>query len=340
MAEFSFIIPIIIVGVVLVVVIVVLALVSASRRKSSNTVIQTVPVLPADPSSSESLIAKYSRIVSHLAYDQVEVLELIEQTAEDPDLLFQIFKARHLAAQINFESEMQQIFSGKALDSSQGQVKKASDVARAAMEAATAFENVRLQIVEDSVIAAECLAGMTNLLTQLINRATESERYSRVRVRVSVAEGRAVYDIIDRGGELSDEQMATYVSQIQNGMNQTPAEEGLWAVGAVIRTLPVEVRFASGGEEGNTTATVVLGAEAMGSEKDLAVISGSAPIVKSRSNLHVGTPTDVKIQKISTLPRVESKPFKAVEHPLPVPPLYQAAVDKMENSESLQRGDH
>lgn len=342
MTGINLVIPMIIVGVVLVVIIVVLAVMLVSRRKASKMLAQEVLPSPADSSPVESLVVKHSRIASHLAYDQVEVLDLIEQTAEDPDLLFQIFAARHLAAQINFESEMQQVFSGKALDSSQVDAKKASDVARAAMEAATGFENVRLQIVEDSVILGECLAGMTNLLTQLINRATESERYSRVRVKVSVSEGRAVYDIIDRGGELSDEQMAKYIAQIQNGMNQAPAEEGLWAVGAVIRTLPVEVRFSSGGEEGNTTATVIAGSEAMGSEEDLAIISAPIPIVTSRRSLRADTSTGVKIPKLTKLPRIESKSFEVVEQPLPVPPLYQAAVSKMENrmsSWSRQRGN-
>lgn len=347
------------VGAIVAVVVVAVVLWLVMRKRTVRQVVPAAPpVAPVvSPKPDNSVAIRHARDTSQLAAQQIEILDQMENIAEDPDLLFYLFRVRHLTARINHEAELLQVISGQALRGTDRSARKASAVARSGMEAVAAFENIRLEIKNDSVIAAGATYGLSNLLTQLLDRAVEAERFGKVHLVVDVNEGRAVFEVIDHGHGMTEEASSKASVEMEAGLAGRPLDlEGgsLWPVGAVLRDLAAEISLTTDGSGSGSIATVTVAMASMGRSEDIvekvgfgsalppagfgAVLPSAAR--KNAPERTAENPTVARFMAASKA-RGEKTPLErpvTIDKPVPfVPPLYQEAIDRMELRSSLEK---
>lgn len=275
-------------------------------------------LLPAQKADLEQ-----ARAVSQLSAQQIEVLDQVENTITDPGLMFQVFRLRQLGARISHEAQVLQLMEGGTLTSVDSSARRASTVARQATEAATSFENVQVQITQDSTITASAAPGLTVLLTLLLDRASSLEKFGKVHFALSAVEGRARFEITDHGVTLTPEAIQAATKAILRGQagNLTGTDlPEMEIVGAITRSVPVTISFVKPADgSGNTVAVEVT---------DAAMAQDSDTGADQPFTLSVGAVATGWADLNHGMPVAPSRP--AALGIGGIPPLYQEAMERLE----------
>lgn len=281
---------------------------------------------PGDTSESSR-----ARSISQLAFQQRSVLDELEQITNDPDQLLSLFRIRNLVAKINFQAEFLQMQAGHSLPALHTHAVKASAVARDATEACSVFENVRIEVRKDSYLKPSIANGVASLLTQLLNRALDAERFGIVHLVVSMDGGLAQFEVIDHARGF-DAKILRQVEGRIAGQGGQPSvgdslEEAVWAVGHLANQLPIGLDFDFNSDAAGTTAILTVGPAGM----DTAENAGPEQAARPSATAMGWGPRQAK---------AEARPYDGTSPAAPAPistmarqkppPLYQAALEKME----------
>jgi signal transduction histidine kinase len=152
-----------------------------------------------------------------LLHRQLRIIDTLEQQAESPTALAELFTLDHLTTRMRRHAESLTILSGVAPARVWSQPVQVVDVMRAA--AAEVEDYTRVTVISDAVeeeaVAASAVTDLIHLLAELIENATLfSPSSTRVEVRAGrVANGFAI-EVEDRGLGIPPDQLAELNAQL------------------------------------------------------------------------------------------------------------------------------
>lgn len=280
-----------------------------------------------------------TRAISQMAFQQRAVLDEMEGLIRDPDQLLNLFRLRNLVAKVNHEAEFLQILAGEMPPTHDAHARRASTVARSATEACRTFENVRIEVRNDSFLKPGVVTGVGNLLTQLMNRALDAEPFAVVHLSVDVVGGSAVFEVVDHARGFGEAELRALGSKVvdQGGpVAGDPVEEGMWAINTLTQTLPISLNFHF--EPGVLGATARLSVHEEG--MDRAENAAPEPVARTRWS-PIPPPPKPRVSSAATAPvPLATEPTLTsiraqVEEQAP-PPLYLAALAKMRRKATIR----
>lgn len=316
------------------------------RRKPHSSSVDDSGTVPSDGRISVNRLgdatasdSSRTRAISQMSFQQRAILEQMEGLIRDPDQLLNLFRLRNLVAKVNHEAEFLQILAGEMPPTHDAHARRASTVARSATEACRAFENVRVEVRNDSFLKPAVVTGVGNLLTQLMNRALDAEPFAVVHLSVDAVRGSAVFEVVDHAKGFGEAELRALGSKVvdQGGpVAGNLAEEGMWAVNTLTQTLPITLNFHF--EPGVLGATARLAVDEEG--MDRAENAAPEPVARARWS-PIPPPPKPRVNPVAAAPaRLTAEPAPSsiraeVEEQAP-PPLYLAALAKMRRKATIR----
>lgn len=301
------------------------------------------PVRVPDATHSESVspISAVAVVTSELAAQQEDVLNRMEEIAADPDLIFHIYRLRHLNARVTFEAESALAREHILLDSDT-EPQKADDIARLAMQSSPAMENIRLNIKAEPLLKAEVCRPLRLLLAQLLEALALANRFGRFRLAVDLVGGAPVFGVRAQGSPITDADLNELSRAVAsaNEVFRDPVLKVLSVAGILARelnaTLQVQ-RTRSGGYEYILTLTPAAIDHQSTSAKTSAPMGKNAvfgsQVSESRSwRDMVGSSGQTSFSdQIAAAATLSPKKPAMVE----LPPLYREVSSKLERDRQL-----
>jgi signal transduction histidine kinase len=134
---------------------------------------------------TSDMLVNLARRNQSMLYRQLEIINQLEESEQDPDALAELFKLDHLATRVQRNAESLLVLSGEQPPRVWGEPVALRDVVRAAIAETEDLDRVSVFIDERPAIAGHSVTDVTHLLAELTENAV---RYSppdtRVRVRI------------------------------------------------------------------------------------------------------------------------------------------------------------
>ncbi len=186
--------------------------------------------LRIEGNQSDSIKKGISNIVVNLARRsqalldrQVEYIDRLENTEEDPDRLEQMFKVDHLATRMRRNAESLLVLAEADPGRRRGGPVDVADVLRVAMGEIENYQHISLTSVEPGQVTAAAAVDLAHMTAELMENATQfSPPEAPVQVSGRLEDGQYVVSIVDRGMGMPAEQLAKANNTLVN-----PPELGL-----------------------------------------------------------------------------------------------------------------
>ena len=215
------------------------------------------------------LVVNLARRNQSLLDRQIENIDGLESTEEDPDRLESLFRLDHLATRMRRNAESLLVLAGAEPSRRRGGPVVLADVIRVAMSEIEDYQHVNMGEVKTAHIGPQGAVDVAHLMSELLENATQ---FSPPDAPVSVNgafDVNGFYEILvqDHGIGMSAEQMAvaneTIVNPPELGLALTRSL-GFQVIGRLAQRLGVEVTL-SHTEGGGTTASVKIPGGALSS---------------------------------------------------------------------------
>jgi signal transduction histidine kinase len=147
------------------------------------------------------LVRNLARRHQSLLDRQVEHVDWLEDTEQNPERLEQLFKLDHLATRLRRSSETVLVLAGGEVTRPRGGPAPIATVLRAAMGETEAYTKIRLRSVHDCMITGSPAFDLAHLLSELLENASQfSPPETPVELFATrLTDGRYQITIIDRG---------------------------------------------------------------------------------------------------------------------------------------------
>ncbi len=186
--------------------------------------------LAIDRNQNESIKRGISNIVINLARRsqalldrQVEYIDQLENTEEDPDRLEQMFKVDHLATRMRRNAESLLVLAEADPGRRRGGPVAVADVLRVAMGEIENYQHIELTAVEPGQVTAAAAVDLAHMAAELMENATQfSPPDAPVEVSGQLVDGQYLVAIVDHGMGMPDDQLAKANTTLAN-----PPELGL-----------------------------------------------------------------------------------------------------------------
>jgi signal transduction histidine kinase len=205
--------------------------------------------------SLNSMFISLSRRSVPLIGRLVRMIDVMEQSEEDPDLLANLFAMDHLVTRMRRNSENLLVLAGEEPVRKWSEPIPLTDVARAATAEIENYSRVMLNIQPEIMVSGQAVADLVHLLAELIENATMfSPQDSPVYVTgMKLAEGGTIVEIRDQGIGL----IQSRLNEMNQRLDQPPALDesfsrhmGLYAVSHLAARHGVRVRLRPGSPQG------------------------------------------------------------------------------------------
>ena len=134
---------------------------------------------------TSDLLVNLARRNQSMFYRQLEIINQLEESEQDPDALAELFKLDHLATRVQRNAESLLVLSGEQQPRVWQEPLALRDVVRAAIAETEDLDRVSMLIPERPAVAGHAVADATHLLAELIENAVRfSPPDSRVRIGV------------------------------------------------------------------------------------------------------------------------------------------------------------
>jgi signal transduction histidine kinase len=192
---------------------------------------------------------------------QLELLDEMERTTEDPGKLAELFRLDHLSTRMRRQAESLLILSGAEPGRSWGRPVPLTSVVQAAVCEIEDYRRVELRRLPDVALAGHAVADLTHLLAELLENATRfSPAHTWVRVTAQYTEDGYLCEIEDAGCGLRSPELA----HANRRLGQSDAQDlgstdrlGLFVVGRLAARHGISVRLRDQLSAG-LTATVLV----------------------------------------------------------------------------------
>lgn len=159
-----------------------------------------------------NLVVNLVRRNQGLLERQLDHIDKLESSEEDPDRLEELYGVDHLASRMRRNAESLLVLAGLDPQRRKGDPISINDLMRVAMGEIEGYQNVRISRVDDGEVPAQAALDIAHLLSELLENATQ---FSPPTATVEMAgaiqpDGAYLISIADQGIGMSQEQLADY----------------------------------------------------------------------------------------------------------------------------------
>ncbi|MGI9615914.1 MAG: ATP-binding protein [Acidimicrobiales bacterium] len=253
-----------------------------------------------------NLVVNLVRRNQGLLERQLDHIDKLESSEEDPDRLEELYGVDHLASRMRRNAESLLVLAGLDPQRRKGDPISINDLMRVAMGEIEGYQNVRISRVDDGEVPAQAALDIAHLLSELLENATQ---FSPPTATVEMAgaiqpDGAYLISIADQGIGMSQEQLADY-----NELLVDPPELslslgrslGFLVVSRLAQRLGLTVEITATRNSAGITALVLVPEEIMNGQS--ATRSTSSPSRRSDDSSKQGaSPTEAPPAATSAVP--------------------------------------
>jgi hypothetical protein len=191
--------------------------VSAAFNSVHRVAIQVATEQAALRKSIGDMFLNLARRSQSLIDRQLELIDDLERSEADPDVLDNLFKLDHLATRMRRNAEDLIVLSGAEPARRWSQPVALVDVVRAALAEVEDYNRVELLPIDDIGVAGQAVSDVVHLLAELIENATSfSPPGTKVQVAGQQVSNGYVLEIEDRGLGMSDDELVEANERLAN----------------------------------------------------------------------------------------------------------------------------
>ncbi|MFF4297490.1 sensor histidine kinase [Streptomyces vinaceus] len=244
-----------------------------AREHAHTTLVRLAgPAAPSDSDRKVEVFVNLARRLQSLVHREISLLDELEDTVEDPDLLKELFHVDHLATRIRRHAENLAVLGGAASRRQWTRPIDLSEVLRSSVAEVEQYTRVKVVPPAGGTVRGHAVADVVHLLAELVENATVfSAPDTDVVLRAERVTAGIAIEVEDRGlGMPAAEQHrmnALLVDPEQVSVRQLLADGriGLFVVSALARRHGVAVELKSN-IYGGVLAVLVLPQELLGAE--------------------------------------------------------------------------
>ncbi|CAM5633424.1 ATPase [Streptomyces avidinii] len=257
-----------------------------AREQAHATLIRLGgPVTPSDSDRKVEVFANLARRLQSLVHREISLLDDLEDTVEDPDLLKELFHVDHLATRIRRHAENLAVLGGAASRRQWTRPIDLSEVLRSSVAEVEQYTRVKVVPPAGGTVRGHAVADVVHLLAELVENATVfSAPDTDVVLRAERVTAGIAVEVEDRGLGMPSEEAhrmnALLADPDQISVRHLLADGriGLYVVSALARRHGIAVELKSN-IYGGVLAVLVLPRELLGAEAPSAAdaLGGSRP---------------------------------------------------------------
>ncbi|MFE6843444.1 sensor histidine kinase [Streptomyces sp. NPDC057686] len=244
-----------------------------AREQAHTTLVRLAgPAAPSDSDRKVEVFVNLARRLQSLVHREISLLDELEDTVEDPDLLRELFHVDHLATRIRRHAENLAVLGGAASRRQWTRPIDLSEVLRSSVAEVEQYTRVKVVPPAGGTVRGHAVADVVHLLAELVENATVfSAPDTDVVVRAERVTAGIAVEVEDRGlGMPAAEQHrmnALLVDPDQISVRHLLADGriGLFVVSALARRHGIAVELKSN-IYGGVLAVLVLPQELLGAE--------------------------------------------------------------------------
>ncbi|MFC9294687.1 ATP-binding protein [Streptomyces sp. NPDC057011] len=294
-----------------------------AREQAHATLVRLAgPAAPSDSERKVEVFVNLARRLQSLVHREISLLDDLEDTVEDPDLLKELFHVDHLATRIRRHAENLAVLGGAASRRQWTRPIDLSEVLRSSVAEVEQYTRVKVVPPAGGSVRGHAVADVVHLLAELVENATVfSAPDTDVVLRAERVTAGIAVEVEDRGlGMPAEEQhrmnaLLADPDQISVRHLLADGRIGLFVVSALARRHGIAVELKSN-IYGGVLAVLVLPQELLGAEAPSAADAAGGSRATSWGTAQTGTPLPLP------------PPLEPVPHPLrePTPETWPTAA--------------
>ncbi|MGW6710345.1 ATP-binding protein [Streptomyces sp. NPDC054956] len=244
-----------------------------AREQAHTTLVRLGgPVEPSDSDRKVEVFVNLARRLQSLVHREISLLDDLEDTVEDPDLLKELFHVDHLATRIRRHAENLAVLGGAASRRQWTRPIDLSEVLRSSVAEVEQYTRVKVVPPAGGTVRGHAVADVVHLLAELVENATVfSAPDTDVVVRAERVTSGIAVEVEDRGLGMPPEE-AHRMNALLGDPDQISVRHlladgriGLYVVSALARRHGIAVELKSN-IYGGVLAVLVLPQELLGAE--------------------------------------------------------------------------
>ncbi|MFZ3474014.1 sensor histidine kinase [Streptomyces sp. 4.24] len=244
-----------------------------AREQAHATLVRLgAPVAPTDSDRKVEVFVNLARRLQSLVHREISLLDDLEDTVEDPDLLKELFHVDHLATRIRRHAENLAVLGGAASRRQWTRPIDLSEVLRSSVAEVEQYTRVKVVPPAGGTVRGHAVADVVHLLAELVENATVfSAPDTDVVVRAERVTAGIAVEVEDRGLGMPPEE-AHRMNALLGDPDQISVRHlladgriGLFVVSALARRHGIAVELKSN-IYGGVLAVLVLPQELLGAE--------------------------------------------------------------------------
>ncbi|MFE0603361.1 ATP-binding protein [Streptomyces sp. NPDC058892] len=239
------------------------------------------PVTPSDSDRKVEVFVNLARRLQSLVHREISLLDGLEDTVEDPDLLRELFHVDHLATRIRRHAENLAVLGGAASRRQWTRPIDLSEVLRSSVAEVEQYTRVKVVPPAGGTVRGHAVADVVHLLAELVENATVfSAPDTDVVLRAERVTAGIAVEVEDRGlGMPAEEQQRMNAllgdpDQVSVRSLLADGRIGLYVVAALARRHGIAVELKSN-IYGGVLAVLVLPQELLGAAEPADAAGGS-----------------------------------------------------------------
>ncbi|WP_328928751.1 ATP-binding protein [Streptomyces sp. NBC_00190] len=244
-----------------------------AREQAHTTLVRLAgPAAPSDSERKVEVFVNLARRLQSLVHREISLLDGLEDTVEDPDLLKELFHVDHLATRIRRHAENLAVLGGAASRRQWTRPIDLSEVLRSSVAEVEQYTRVKVVPPAGGSVRGHAVADVVHLLAELVENATVfSAPDTDVVLRAERVTAGIAVEVEDRGlgmpGEEQHRMNALLGDPDQISVRHLLADGriGLFVVSALARRHGIAVELKSN-IYGGVLAVLVLPQELLGAE--------------------------------------------------------------------------
>ncbi|MER7731675.1 ATP-binding protein [Streptomyces erythrochromogenes] len=253
-----------------------------AREQAHTTLVRLAgPAAPTDSERKLEVFVNLARRLQSLVHREISLLDDLEDTVEDPDLLKELFHVDHLATRIRRHAENLAVLGGAASRRQWTRPIDLSEVLRSSVAEVEQYTRVKVVPPAGGTVRGHAVADVVHLLAELVENATVfSAPDTDVVLRAERVTAGIAVEVEDRGlGMPAEEQhrMNTLLGdpeQVSVRSLLADGRIGLYVVSALARRHGIAVELKSN-IYGGVLAVLVLPQELLGAAEAADAAGGS-----------------------------------------------------------------
>ncbi|MFD5412271.1 ATP-binding protein [Streptomyces nojiriensis] len=308
-----------------------------AREQAHTTLLRLAgPAAPTDSERKVEVFVNLARRLQSLVHREISLLDDLEDTVEDPDLLKELFHVDHLATRIRRHAENLAVLGGAASRRQWTRPVDLSEVLRSSVAEVEQYTRVKVVPPAGGSVRGHAVADVVHLLAELVENATVfSAPDTDVVLRAERVTAGIAVEVEDRGlGMPAEEQHRMNAllgdpDQISVRHLLADGRIGLFVVSALARRHGIAVELKSN-IYGGVLAVLVLPQELLGAEAPTAADAaggsratswgtGQGSAVPPLEPVRVPLPTPPPDARQASGDPGAAAPYDPEPHPVPVP---------------------